>query len=451
MLYLEQRIRISWFLKLIVVFTVGLFSSAPLYAELFSNRSSILTSDVLSSVSIREVFCDEASCFFPGKMVGNKDIRVIGQIDWEKNQNLVLHTKGNVVFEKEGKIVSKKSGSVILKAGMEPGEKTRYESTVIFEGDATKIETLGSGKVKIYYNPIQGDEEHKYHNPSSYFYEQHVKTDNLSAYMLVNNVYDLQDMRLFLSGNYALSQDINADETRSWNEGKGFNPLKDKSKNMPFSGNFDGSGYSIDGLFINRYENDVGLFGMCGGRVILRNIIENLTLKNFDITGDHYVGSLAGFAANSNLLNIIVVNSTIKSRDVAGGLIGTTDRVQAESIQIIGDLKVDADENKGFVVGGAGESSVFLLFETEKERRDTLGKYKLLGNSDDRTSVCLKVKNDRVQPCVKCVEQLPNSEYKDGVFMKLTDDPTKILISFSNQKFLSTYLDYFSSIFGIHL
>ena len=137
--------------------------------------------------------------------------------------------------------------------------------------------------------------------------------NDLDTYMLVNNVDDLQNIGLFLHGDYALSQNINANETKDWNEGKGFEPLKSDDRNMPFSGNFDGNNYSIKGLYINRNENDVGLFGKCIGRSTLHNTVENLTLEDFNIAGDHYVGSIAGFAANCNLLNIRVINPTIKA------------------------------------------------------------------------------------------------------------------------------------------
>jgi len=273
-----------------------------------------------------------------------------------------LHTKGNIIFKEPGKIISEKNGSIILKAGMEPGEKEKYKSTVVFEGNSTQIEMLGSGKVKIYYNPTASqDKKHKYHNPGYYTYFQHIKTqnnhNNLFTYMLVNDIYDLQNIRLFLSCDYALSQDIDATITTAWNGGKGFEPLKNTSKKMPFSGNFDGNDYSIKGLFISHPEEDeIGLFGRNRGREVLHNTIENLTLEDFDIEGNHYVGSLAGSAINSDLINITIINSKIKSVDVAGGLAGTTFQVLAKQIKVLGEnLDITAEENKGFVIGGAAE------------------------------------------------------------------------------------------------
>ena len=40
--------------------------------------------------------------------------------------------------------------------------------------------------------------------------------------MLVNSIYDLQMINLFLSGNYALSTNIDASVTKEWDSGKGF-------------------------------------------------------------------------------------------------------------------------------------------------------------------------------------------------------------------------------------
>ena len=43
--------------------------------------------------------------------------------------------------------------------------------------------------------------------------------------MLVNTVYDLQNMQNYLSGAYALGRDIDASATASWNGGAGFAPV----------------------------------------------------------------------------------------------------------------------------------------------------------------------------------------------------------------------------------
>ena len=394
--------------------------------SLYAKEDSIY----LDRSSIDRAECTETDCYFPGKVLSDKNIFVNDQINWDKGKNLILHTKRDIVFEKGAKILGRGDVSIILKSGMKPEEKSKYVNTVVFKGDHTQVDMLDEGQVKIYYNPVPNQNEHKYLNPKYNFYRSHVKAgndnDHLKLYMLVNDVYELQSIGVFLSGDYALSQDINAAETKFWNDKRGFEPLKDASKKMSFSGDFDGNGYSIKNLFINWDEHDVGLFGMCGGSDITHNKIENLTLENIDITGDHYVGGIAGFAANSDFFNIKIINPVIKSKNVSGCLAGTTDKVVGEAIQIAGDVKVVASEGKdnALVVGGASKSIVTLIFETEQKRNDILKTYRLLGNGDDKTQICLK--SGDVQPTI-CLYNNPTEDQKfDDKIGVNPEDLTKI-------------------------
>lgn len=72
------------------------------------------------------------------------------------------------------------------------------------------------------------------------------------------------------------------------------NPLNNTlPQEAPFTGSFDGRGFSIDSLFINRpNEQNVGLFGLVNSP---NASIKNLEVKNADVTGGWCVGILAGF------------------------------------------------------------------------------------------------------------------------------------------------------------
>jgi hypothetical protein len=64
------------------------------------------------------------------------------------------------------------------------------------------------------------------------------------------------------------------------------------NKVTPFTGKFDGDGYEISGLTINEPNlNYGGLFGYVDKTVELNNI----NLSDIDITGNNYIGGLAGF------------------------------------------------------------------------------------------------------------------------------------------------------------
>ena len=89
------------------------------------------------------------------------------------------------------------------------------------------------------------------------------------------------------TGNYVLGKDIDAKETRDWNNNglKGFEPLKS------FAGTLEGLGNRITGLYINRQTNiGVGLFASTTPAANIRNI----KLVDADVTAIQNAGILAG-------------------------------------------------------------------------------------------------------------------------------------------------------------
>jgi hypothetical protein len=74
-----------------------------------------------------------------------------------------------------------------------------------------------------------------------------------------------------LSANYALNNSIDASNTSTWYGGAGFMPVGIDT--AQFTGSFNGSGYTITGLFINRSSTQyVGLFGYVGSGGSVSNI-----------------------------------------------------------------------------------------------------------------------------------------------------------------------------------
>jgi len=87
---------------------------------------------------------------------------------------------------------------------------------------------------------------------------------------------------------------------------------------LKFTGTFDGAGYTISDLFINRpTEDQVGLFGYTVGATI-----QDVELKGADITGDDYVGSLGGWIIDSTISQCCGTGSVTGGDDYVGGLIG---------------------------------------------------------------------------------------------------------------------------------
>jgi cell division septation protein DedD len=131
---------------------------------------------------------------------------------------------------------------------------------------------------------------------------------------LICDVCDLQNMKLNLSAHYALNNSINASATSVWNGGSGFLPIGNSTD--PFTGSFDGRGYTITGLFINRSTNYIGLFGF----IDAGSSVSNVSLVNADITGHQYVGGLAG----TNYGSVLNCSATgkVNGFEIVGGLVG---------------------------------------------------------------------------------------------------------------------------------
>ncbi len=142
----------------------------------------------------------------------------------------------------------------------------------------------------------------------------------------IGNVTQLQAVQNNLSSYYELCSDIDASETKNWNNGHGFLPIGDIP--LKFHGFFDGNHYNITDLYIDRPErNNTGLFGHVGHEVDKKEstIIENITLKRVNITGVRGVGSLIGrVTGNENTLikNCSVNGGNVTGEGATGGLVG---------------------------------------------------------------------------------------------------------------------------------
>ncbi len=144
------------------------------------------------------------------------------------------------------------------------------------------IQVSTAGTVSVYYNPSSNPATG---TPSVNSTSYKTATDysgnitgggSLTGYMLVNNVYDLQNVNNNLGGAYALGRDIDASVTSTWNSGAGFLPIGNLTLNTSnynisgsyFGGIFDGQNQAISNLTINRYStNIVGLFSGNTGQI----------------------------------------------------------------------------------------------------------------------------------------------------------------------------------------
>ncbi len=100
-----------------------------------------------------------------------------------------------------------------------------------------------------------------------------------------------------LAGAYVLGADIDLTD-------KDFAPIG--AVNAPFTGSFDGNGYTISGLTIESNKNYQGLFGYNEGYICNVTLAEDCSIK-----GNNYVGAIAGFNGGS-------ISGCITAADVGG-------------------------------------------------------------------------------------------------------------------------------------
>ncbi len=247
-----------------------------------------------------------------GSQAGN--ITVATPISWSSNTTLTLSAYGNITVN--ANLTGGSGSSIVLRAD-NSGTGT---GTVSF---GTGITATASGGVSLYYNPTGNNNTSvnsaSYWTPTNYSANAGTST-TITAYMLVNTLYDLQNIQNSLSGTYALGRDIDASATASWNSGAGFNPLGSFSNDGAgprFFGTFNGDGHTITGLTINRpTTNYVGLFGFAD----IGSAIRNVGLEGGSVTGYYYTGQLVG--RNSGAITNAYATGAVTGSGDVGGLVG---------------------------------------------------------------------------------------------------------------------------------
>ena len=200
---------------------------------------------------------------------------------------------------------------------------------------------------------------------------------------IITNPIQLNLMRknrlaYFVLGNdIDLSYDTQNENGLFYNDGLGWEPIEYKSSltNDKFSGSLDGKGYKIKGLYINRPDEDyVGLFkniysyGTDQGQEIS---IFNLTLEDPNITGNNYVGGIAGnIDSQSNIYltemeNIYVIGGSITGNNYVGGIAGnfrggiSNDRYSYRINSLFNSSSVTANNYAGGIFGNVENTHIW--------------------------------------------------------------------------------------------
>lgn len=126
----------------------------------------------------------------------------------------------------------------------------------------------------------------------------------------------LNAVRYYPSACFIQIADIDASATSTWNSGSGWEPLG--SSGSQFTGNYNGQGYDITGLYINRSAATyVGLFGYANGATI-----SNVELYSANVTGGSYTGGLIGYQTSSASVENCLSDGTVAGTNYVGGLVG---------------------------------------------------------------------------------------------------------------------------------
>jgi filamentous hemagglutinin family protein len=284
----------------------------PVDLTIDSGAATTIEGALNGGTSVVEVTTATGSSGAGTTTTGSGNIDVDSGINWATSASLTLSAYDNINVN--ANIVSSGGGAVILRAD----NTATGIGTVTF--NAATIST--SGPVSIFYNPnnpggtnprtINGTE---YTTPTNYGADV-TGGAALTSYMLVNNVDDLQNAQNNLNGNYALGGSIDATATAGWNGGAGFNPIGNQSNS--YNGIFDGQGYTIDGLTINRPSSTyTGLFSNNSAG----SVLENIGLINENLAGASDSGGLVG--STRGIVDSCYVEGTVTATgNFIGGLAG---------------------------------------------------------------------------------------------------------------------------------
>ena len=162
---------------------------------------------------------------------------------------------------------------------------------------------------------------------------------NITDAMLIHDIYELQaiDKNIngdYIQGDYMLAGDIDADVTKRWNSGSGFNPIGNFTS-MPFNtggfnGSLDGAGFVIKDLHINintadGTQSNAGLFDVLNTNAFVHNLtLQGGSITNYTNSSGGSVGSIAGENLGS-LKNVFNIGMEISSQNDSaniGGIVG---------------------------------------------------------------------------------------------------------------------------------
>jgi len=318
------------------------------------------------------------------------DIEVATNIGWGNGNSLTLSAYRNLMIDNRATISNTGSGNLSLRAA----NTGTGIGTVVFNGTGKVDFSQSTGSVSIYYNPVDnptGSAVNAVSYTSPIDYSPSVLVNNnvpnqLTAYMLVNSVSDLQNIENNVSGSYALGRDIDASGTAAWNSGAGFRPIGNAAN--PFTGTLNGLGRQIDNLTINDSTDlEIGLFGEIGSR----GSVSSVTLANASAAKGTplIIGWSRGIVAGTNngtIKDIVMLNTDDELVGINNGsIVGA--KVDGINLNITSANSIDVGAIAGLNTGSISQASAKGIITVDAEQAEIGGLVGQNGVSGQNTGI----------------------------------------------------------------
>jgi len=244
---------------------------------------------------------------------GNQDV---SSTSVERSSSSVWVSSSSVVVSSSSSVASSSSNvsssSVTLSSSTMVSSSSRISSSSITSSSSTAVSNnLFAGGTGTKTDPYQISTAQQLQNLNSYLGS---KSEN--KYFILNNDIDLTS--------YLCEKCNNGSPGNGYNSGAGWQPIGANSSNTIFQGKFNGNGYKVSGLWINRPDGTTyaGLFGSIESAEII-NIGVVIDNNKGGIKGQVYTGSLVGqIYDNSTISNSYATGNVFGGNQCTGGLVG---------------------------------------------------------------------------------------------------------------------------------
>lgn len=207
------------------------------------------------------------------------------------------------------------------------------------------IVTIADGKITLSYNDIKDKKEYEWvDSVDSYINISGIKIRTADDLKKIGNDKDYP-----LNAYYELTGDIdlNCSSDNQWE------PIMIEA-DKDFTGNFNGKGYTIKGLYINNSKRQQSLFGNVTGK------IKNLTVEGDIIVANVQSSKTAGFVSNlgnkgiiENCINRVNITVTGTNSYYVGGIVG----------DCLAQASIENCENYGTISGTLAVGGIVGFFE----------------------------------------------------------------------------------------